>query len=421
MATVTINVDAAPTVQSTTPADNAVNQNTDTNIGITFSEPVNVTGSWFTISCSVSGAHTAAVTGGPTTYTLNPNVDFTQGETCTVTVVAAQVTDVDSNDPPDNMVADYVFDFTLDAAPSVTSTTPTNGATNVATNSNITLNFSESVVLAQPAVTISCHDQRRPRVCNLGQSEHSFTVNPTVDFAGGEICTVTVVAAQVSDTDANDPPNNMLADYVFSFTTDAAPTVTATTPTSGATNQPTNTDITLTFNESVSLGATPVTISCTVSGSHTSVVSASPNTSFTVNPDADFAANETCTVTVLAAQVSDTDAGDPPDNMAANYVFSFSTDAAPAVTTVTPTNGSTQVASNTNIVVNFSEPVNIVDATAFTVECPTGTPVAFSVTPAAPGASSSSPRSDFRFAIQYALYCYRGRIEGDRHRLERSA
>ena len=34
-------------------------------------------------------------------------------------------------------------------------------------------------------------------------------------------------------------------------------------------------------------------------------------------------------MTVLAAQVTDQDAIDPPDNMAANFVFSFSTLAPP--------------------------------------------------------------------------------------------
>src|SRR6267142_5851575 len=155
-ATVTITVDARPTVTATTPTNGATNQVTNTNITVTFSEPVNVTGTWFTISCSGSGAHTAAVTGGTTTYTLNPDTDFTQGETCTITIVAAQVTDVDTNDPPDMMAADYVFSFSMDAAPSVTSTTPTNGATGVPTNSNITVNFSESVSLGATPVTISC-------------------------------------------------------------------------------------------------------------------------------------------------------------------------------------------------------------------------------------------------------------------------
>ena len=48
-------------------------------------------------------------------------------------------------------------------------------------------------------------------------------------------------------------------------------------------------------------------------------------TTFTLDPDADFAANESCTVTVLAADVTDQDTDDPPDTMAPNYVFTFQT------------------------------------------------------------------------------------------------
>ncbi len=104
--------DAAPAVAATTPTDGATGVAVDSDITISFSEAVNVGPSAFGITCSTSGAHTAAVSGGPTTYTLNPNADFASAENCTVGVTAAQVTDQDVNDPPDNMAADYVFDFT---------------------------------------------------------------------------------------------------------------------------------------------------------------------------------------------------------------------------------------------------------------------------------------------------------------------
>ena len=106
--------DTAPSVSSTTPANNALNQATNTNISITFDEPVNVAGNWFQISCSSSGVRNVAdtaVTGGPTTFTINPNVDFVNAEVCTTTVSASQVTDLDATDPPDNMAADYIFTF----------------------------------------------------------------------------------------------------------------------------------------------------------------------------------------------------------------------------------------------------------------------------------------------------------------------
>jgi predicted extracellular nuclease len=87
----------------------------DANITINFSEPVDVSGSWYAISCATSGAHTAAQSGGPTSYTLDPDADFATGETCTVTVFAAQVSDQDALDPPDNMSADHTFSFGTEA------------------------------------------------------------------------------------------------------------------------------------------------------------------------------------------------------------------------------------------------------------------------------------------------------------------
>ncbi|HEX8635005.1 MAG TPA: lamin tail domain-containing protein [Pyrinomonadaceae bacterium] len=104
-------VDNPPTVQSTTPADNATAVAVNSNISVTFNEPVTATANSFQISCATSGTHAFTLSGGTTTYTLDPTTDFTQGEVCTVTVVAAQVTDQDGT--ADQMAADYVFDFTV--------------------------------------------------------------------------------------------------------------------------------------------------------------------------------------------------------------------------------------------------------------------------------------------------------------------
>jgi predicted extracellular nuclease len=105
-------LDATPAVTSTTPANGAFNVPVSSNVTITFSEPVNVAGTWFSITCSSSGAHTAAASGGPTTFTLDPDADFAGGEACTVTVFASQVTDQDTDDPPDDMASDASFGFT---------------------------------------------------------------------------------------------------------------------------------------------------------------------------------------------------------------------------------------------------------------------------------------------------------------------
>ena len=106
-------VDDAPAVDATSPADGSLGVLPNASIDLTFSEPVSVAGDWFSITCSTSGAHTATVSGGDTTYSLDPDADFATGDTCTVTVAAAGVTDIDPDDPPDMMLADFVFSFSV--------------------------------------------------------------------------------------------------------------------------------------------------------------------------------------------------------------------------------------------------------------------------------------------------------------------
>ncbi|MCB0000462.1 MAG: Ig-like domain-containing protein, partial [Anaerolineales bacterium] len=109
--------DDAPTVTATTPADGASDVAVSSNLAITFSESVAVSGSWFTISCASSGNHSASVSGSGSSRTLNPSPDFAEGESCTVTIVASGVSDSDSDDPPDTMTADHSWSFTTAIQP----------------------------------------------------------------------------------------------------------------------------------------------------------------------------------------------------------------------------------------------------------------------------------------------------------------
>ncbi len=104
--------DGAPAVLATSPANTASGISLDSNIEITFSEDVNTTGTWFSIVGSLSGNIIANVSGGPAYFILNPLVNFAPGETVTVTIYSANITDVDAADPPDNMMTDYTFEFT---------------------------------------------------------------------------------------------------------------------------------------------------------------------------------------------------------------------------------------------------------------------------------------------------------------------
>src|SRR5438309_4791375 len=93
--------DVAPAVASTTPTNGASGVGVSSNITITFTEPVDAAVGWYDITCA-SGPRTASVTGGPTTFTLDPSTDFATDESCTATIFAAKLTDQDLIDPPDN-------------------------------------------------------------------------------------------------------------------------------------------------------------------------------------------------------------------------------------------------------------------------------------------------------------------------------
>ena len=105
--------DSAPRVASTFPATGANGVPVWANLTITFTEPVDVADGWYSISCATSGTHAATASGGPGSFTLDPSSNFAGGESCTVTVFAANVTDEDVDDPPDAMATNHVFTFTV--------------------------------------------------------------------------------------------------------------------------------------------------------------------------------------------------------------------------------------------------------------------------------------------------------------------
>lgn len=100
----------APLVTSTSPSDGSSGVAVDASVNINFSEDVSVDTGWYDIACT-SGVHTATVSGGPQAFILDPDVDFSYSDTCTVTITGTLVHDVDSDDPPDTMDADFVFSF----------------------------------------------------------------------------------------------------------------------------------------------------------------------------------------------------------------------------------------------------------------------------------------------------------------------
>src|SRR5690606_7104886 len=192
-------VDNPPTVTATTPANGATGVALDANLVVTFSEAVTTTGSWFTVSCTDSGAHSASVSGGPTTYTLTPSPAFAADESCTWTVIAANVTDNDGT--PDHPATDTVVTFqTRDPSafpPTVVSITPADGATNVPPASDISVVFNETVTTATGAFSLACDAAPVSLIATGSGAQRTLT--PDNLLPQGADCTFTILAGAVTN------------------------------------------------------------------------------------------------------------------------------------------------------------------------------------------------------------------------------
>ena len=100
-----------PAVASTDPANGADEVDRDTNITVTFNEPVTAGDDAFALACD--GADVPlAVSGDGTTFTLDPAEQLPRDARCTLTVEADAVTDADGNHP----TTDSSTSFTTDSS-----------------------------------------------------------------------------------------------------------------------------------------------------------------------------------------------------------------------------------------------------------------------------------------------------------------
>lgn len=111
---------------------------------------------------------------------------------------------------------------------------------------------------------------------------------------------------------------------------DDAPAVIETRPADGASGIDPAARLMIRFSEQVVAKSGWFTILCDESGAHAADVSGGPM-EFTLTPRLPFNHDERCEVTIIAAKIADADNDDPPDHLAADFVWSFRTSAAPPV------------------------------------------------------------------------------------------
>jgi hypothetical protein len=309
-------VDAVPAVTGTTPANGSEGVGTGDNIVITFNEAVNVSAASFSLECPAGSPQGFTVSGsGTATVTLNPVADLPHATLCSAIVLASEVSDVDTNDGPDMMAADYAFSFeaTIRAYDDVFSgliVTDINSAPfSVTANDQVT---ASTTIVFEGWDGMSGFTEHGGYVTmdTEGVGMGQFTYEPAAGFAGTDRFIYTIQSGSATSVGT------------VTLTVDAVPVVTGSTPANEAEDVGQDIDIDIAFSEPVSATTSSFTLVCS-SGTKSFTVSGSGTDTVTLHPNVWLPSQESCTVTVVATNVNDADVNGP-NHPASNFVFTFS-------------------------------------------------------------------------------------------------
>lgn len=410
--------DTPPTVTGVTPASGATGVSPNTNIQISFSEdvqPSTITTANITLKTTSGGTAVAgAVAYNATTHvaTFQPSAALAQSTSYTLTVTG--IKDIAGN----TLAAPFTSSFTTGDTnpPTVLTVVPANAATGVAVNTTVKVTFSEPMDPATINTTNILLRNTATSVAITGTvtydaATNTATFTPSANLAGNTNYSV-VVTTGVKDAAGN----SMATQVVTTFTTvnldSTPPTVIAVTPTSGSTNVPTNSSVTVTFSEAMdaaTINATTITLrntatSAAVPGTVTYNVATNTAT-FTPTGPLSNGTGYTFNVTTGAKDLAG-------NALASTFVATFTTAAvtdttAPTIVTRSPTNGQANVAINSNVTVTFSEPMDPATINSTTISiAPTsgGGAVPATVTyNAATNTATLDPTSDLANNTSYTL------------------
>lgn len=359
---------AAPTVVSVVPANLATNVSIGSTVQVTFSEAMaaaTITNSTVTLkNTSTSAVIPATVTYNTATNvaTLTPNAPLAGSTNYTVTVTTG-VTDAAGNPMASAFTSTFTTETLDTTAPTVTSVSPPNGATNVATNTAVQVAFSEPMTASTVNTTTvflknTATSAVIPATVVYNVGTNSATLTPSGPLSNSTNYTL-VVTTGVKDVAGN----AMAAQFTSAFTTVAiadttAPTIITRSPANGATGVATNALVTIQFSEPMdqtTINATNIKLSVTSGGAAvagTVSYDAGTNTA-TFTPTSALSNNTGYTVTVTTG-VKDV-AGNA---LAAQSTSTFTTVAdttAPTILSTSPPNNATNVAVGSAVTITFSE------------------------------------------------------------------
>ena len=376
---------AAPTLSSSSPADNDLNVSNTANIFLTFDENVNAGDGDIIIKKTSDNnvfetiaANSNLVTGtGTDVIEINPSNTFASGTEYYVVIDSDAFKDLTGNYYAGISSTTALSFTTLDSTnPSLSSSSPAHLDTDVAVDTNIVLNFSEAVDVESGNITIKktsddstveTIDVTSTKVTGSGSTQ--ITINPSSALDDSTEFYLIIDATAFDDAAGNsyagiDNTNSMLS---FTSIDNTNPTLSSSVPVDNATGVSAVANITLTFSEAVDVESGNITIKKTSDDSTLETIDVTENkvtgtgtNQITINPSNTFSSSTEYYVLIDATAFDDA-AGNSYAGISSTTALSFTSQDTgnPYLTSTTPAHQATGIAINTNIVLNFSENVDV--------------------------------------------------------------
>ena len=309
-----------PSISSTVPRGDAADFENTANIVLTYTEAVQAGSGSITITPDSGSVITIPVSNAQVSIagnvvTINPTVDLAVSTTYTLTVPAGAFESSDDQTDAGVFTLSFSTAAALDTtAPTVSSSVPAAGGT-IQASEDIVLTYSEPVVKGTGSITLQASGGGMVTIsvssALVSVAGTVVTINPMANLQAGVTYVLTVPAGRFEDL-----ADNASVDYTLSFSTQVAgdttaPTVMSTDPVGGATGVDLDTNIVLTYSETVQAGTGNITITPTGGTAISIAVTDTTQVSIagavvTINPTADLVEGNTVyTVSIPAGAITD--------------------------------------------------------------------------------------------------------------------
>jgi Ice-binding-like/Bacterial Ig-like domain len=370
---------APPMVVSTIPVDAAIGVSVGSAVSATFTAAMNAAtldGTTFTVTGpgGVSVAGSVAYDGPSDTATFAPSSALAPNVTFIATITSGA-----EDLAGDALASDYVWSFTT-RAPTVTFTTPAKSATGVPLNQQIGATFSEA--MDDASITTTTFTLTGPGATPVAGSVSYVAGGSAARFVpSAPLVDETVYTATITTGATDAAANPLVSDFVWSFTTGAAPraihpNVTSENPPDGSTAIPVNTQLTASFSEWMdpsTLDASTFTLQgpgmTPVSGA-VSYADGGATASFA--PAGNLADSTTYTATITIGATDTTGS-----SLLSDFLWTFTTGAAldtlgPTVSFTNPAASQASVCLNQSVNATFSKSMDpaTINSANFTVTGP---------------------------------------------------